>query len=123
MVLLISGGPDGCLKYARCLSPLFSGPRPFLASPLSSTGSSTGSSSLVLPELRPIYRRQIPIEESQEKKSVIACLGYVFVLEAWGVVTLNGGAYRGTRITDRERKQMLVHAKQLPLRATDELNS
>lgn len=33
-----------------------------------------------------------------------------------GVVTLNGAALWGTRNTDRERKQMLVHAKQLPLR-------
>lgn len=50
---------------------------------------------------------------------VLACVKNIFVHPK--VVTLNGETLLGTRITDRERKQMVVHAKQLPLKTTDEV--
>lgn len=52
---------------------------------------------------------------------VLACVKNIFVRPR--VVTLNGETLLGTRITDRERKQMVVHAKQLPLKTTDEVAS
>lgn len=45
---------------------------------------------------------------------VLACVKNIFV--HLGVVTLNGATLRNTRITDREGKQMVIHAKQLPLK-------
>lgn len=50
---------------------------------------------------------------------VLACVKNIFVRPR--VVTLNGETLLGTRITDRERKQMVVHAKQLPLKTTGEV--
>ncbi|KAF7282279.1 hypothetical protein GWI33_002916 [Rhynchophorus ferrugineus] len=56
--------------------------------------------------------------------AAMACLRTIFVRPPGGAVTVNGGpaVLQGTRITDRERKQMLVHAKQLPLTALDRVS-